>query len=151
MSTPLALLYLTEYHCVIEQAGKLAKVGAVAVTVAAVTWVAYWALDGKPNEVPNILSKSTHVQPGGTVEVNDRTSRTNQGIGGAEKVLHDTGAKTHQEIEVCEIESEPEAIATTATFKKTYEEAAVTPTPNVAGESKNLLQVKLLSKILSCP
>lgn len=123
----------------------------MAVTVAAVTWVAYWVLDLKPKEVPNILSKSTHDQPGGTFEVNDKTSRTNQGIGGAEKVPHDTGAKTHQEIEVCEIESEPEAIATTAMLKKTFEEAAVTPTPNVAGESKNLLQVKSLSKMLSCP
>ena len=119
--------------------------------MAAVTWVAYWVLDLKPKEVPNILSKSTHVQPGGTSEVNDKTSRTNQGIGGAEKVPHDTGAKIHQEIEVCEIESEPEAIATTAMLKKTFEEAAVTPTPNVAGESKNLLQVKSLSKMLSCP
>lgn len=123
----------------------------MAVTVAAVTWVAYWVLDLKPKEVPNILSKSTHVQPGGIFEVNDKTSRTNHGIGGAEKVPHDTGAKTHQEIEVCEIESVPEAIATTAMLKKTFEEAAVTPTPNVAGESKNLLQVKSLSKMLSCP
>ena len=63
---------------------------------------------------------------------------------------HDTGAQTHQEIEVCEIESEPEGIATTAMFKKTIEEAAVTPTPNVAGEPKILLQVKSLSKIVSC-
>lgn len=122
----------------------------MAVTVAAVTWVAYWVLDGKPKEVPNILSKSTHIQPGGTFEVNDKTSRTNQGLGGAEKVPHDTGAQTHQEIEVCEIESEPEGIATTAMFKKTIEEAAVTPTPNVAGEPKILLQVKSLSKIVSC-
>lgn len=123
----------------------------MAVTVAAVTWVAYWVLDGKPKEEPNILSKSTHVQPGGTFEGNDKTLRTNQATGGAEKVPHDTGAKTHEEIEVCEIESEPEAIATTAMFKKTYKGAAVTPTPKVAGESNNLLQVKSLSEILSYP